>query len=204
MSVFQTRITIWIYLCPTRNIAQNARIRMQLVALFLNVLLEHICNRFRIFAAKHQNFVVRIWTAVAEWQNNEHSSFSPSKNIEDKSVDAWIIFHLSLLDLYIHWGLVGIELNSLSPNLGKAKFWCLIIIKIHWFSQSASCRYALICWEIVLRIPMILYIYLRIICMKLATEWKLHGVSTYLPNLEALCSKHIQNTFGQPPQTLAW
>jgi hypothetical protein len=36
--------------------------------------------------------------------------------------------------------------------------------------------------------------YLRIVYVKLATEWKLHGVSTYLPNLEALCSEHIWNT----------
>jgi hypothetical protein len=36
----------------------------------------------------------------------------------------------------------------------------------------------------VLRIFMILYIYLRIISTKLTTEWKLHGVSTYLPNLD--------------------
>ena len=46
---------------------------------------------------------------------------------------------------------------------------------------------------------MILCIYLRIISTKLATEWKLCGVSTYFLNLEVLCS----NTFTQPPWSLA-
>ena len=36
--------------------------------------------------------------------------------------------------------------------------------------------------------------YLRIVQAKLATEWKLCGVSTYLPDLEALCLEHIWNT----------
>jgi hypothetical protein len=36
--------------------------------------------------------------------------------------------------------------------------------------------------------------YLRIVYAKLATKWKLRGVSTYLPNLEALCLEHIWNT----------
>ena len=36
--------------------------------------------------------------------------------------------------------------------------------------------------------------YLRIVYAKLVTEWKLCRVSTYLPNLEALCSEHIWNT----------
>ena len=42
-------------------------------------------------------------------------------------------------------------------------------------------------------------IYLRVISTKLATEWKLCGVSNYLLNLEVLCS----NTFAQPPWPLA-
>ena len=36
-----------------------------------------------------------------------------------------------------------------------------------------------------------IYILFRNCYVKLATEWKLHGVSTYLPDPEALCSKHI-------------
>ena len=38
--------------------------------------------------------------------------------------------------------------------------------------------------------------YLGIVYVKLATEQKLHGVSTYLPNLEALCLKHVWNTLS--------
>ena len=48
-----------------------------------------------------------------------------------KFVFAWSVYH---------WGFVGTESNSLSPNLGKANFWCLTT-KIHWFGQSASCRW---------------------------------------------------------------
>ena len=33
--------------------------------------------------------------------------------------------------------------------------------------------------------------YLGIVYVKLATEQKLHGVSTYLPNLEVLCLEHL-------------
>jgi hypothetical protein len=40
--------------------------------------------------------------------------------------------------------------------------------------------------------------YIRIIYVKLATKWKLHRVSTYLPNLEGLCSEHIW-TSAWPP-----
>ena len=36
--------------------------------------------------------------------------------------------------------------------------------------------------------------YLGIVYVKLATKQKLHGVSTYLPNLEVLCLEHIWNT----------
>jgi hypothetical protein len=36
--------------------------------------------------------------------------------------------------------------------------------------------------------------YLGIVYAKLATKWKLHGVSTYLPNLEALCSELVWDT----------
>jgi hypothetical protein len=37
-------------------------------------------------------------------------------------------------------------------------------------------------------------LYLGIVYAKLATEWKLHGVSTYLLNPEALCLEHVWNT----------
>ena len=33
--------------------------------------------------------------------------------------------------------------------------------------------------------------YLGIVYVKLTTEQKLHGVSTYLPNPEALCLEHV-------------
>jgi hypothetical protein len=36
--------------------------------------------------------------------------------------------------------------------------------------------------------------YLGIVYMKLATKWKLHIVSTYLPNLEVLCLECVWNT----------
>jgi len=36
--------------------------------------------------------------------------------------------------------------------------------------------------------------YLGIVQAKLATEWKLRGVSRYLPDLEVLCLEHIWNT----------
>ena len=36
--------------------------------------------------------------------------------------------------------------------------------------------------------------YLEIVHVKLATNRKLHRVSTYLPNPELLCLEHIQNT----------
>ena len=36
--------------------------------------------------------------------------------------------------------------------------------------------------------------YLGIIYAKLATKRKLRGVSTYLPNTEALCLEHVWNT----------
>ena len=36
--------------------------------------------------------------------------------------------------------------------------------------------------------------YLGIVHVKLATNWKLHRVLTYLPNPEALCLEHIWNT----------
>jgi hypothetical protein len=35
------------------------------------------------------------------------------------------------------------------------------------------------------------FIYLNNISTKLATRWKLCGVSTDLPNLEVLCLKHV-------------
>ena len=37
------------------------------------------------------------------------------------------------------------------------------------------------------------FIYLKNISTKLATRWKLCGVSTDLPNLEVLCLKHQEN-----------
>jgi len=36
--------------------------------------------------------------------------------------------------------------------------------------------------------------YLGIVQVKLATKWKLHRVSTYLPDLEALCLERVWNT----------
>jgi hypothetical protein len=36
--------------------------------------------------------------------------------------------------------------------------------------------------------------HLGIVYAKLATKQKLHGVPTYLPNLEALCLEHVWNT----------
>ena len=41
--------------------------------------------------------------------------------------------------------------------------------------------------------------YLRIISTTLATEWKLHGVSTYLPNPEMLYSEHVWNAHSATP-----
>jgi hypothetical protein len=48
-----------------------------------------------------------------------------------------------------------------------------------------------ICLEMVLQL---FTNYLGIVCVKLATERKLHRVSTYLPNLEALCLECVWNT----------
>jgi hypothetical protein len=36
--------------------------------------------------------------------------------------------------------------------------------------------------------------YLGIVYAKLATEWKLRRVSTYLPNLEVLCLERVKKT----------
>jgi hypothetical protein len=36
--------------------------------------------------------------------------------------------------------------------------------------------------------------YLGIVYAELATKWELHRVSTYLPNLEALCLECVWNT----------
>ena len=41
--------------------------------------------------------------------------------------------------------------------------------------------------------------YLGIVHAKLATNRKLHGVSIYLPNPEALCLEHVPNTSSWPP-----
>ena len=57
----------------------------------------------------------------------------------------------------------------------------------------------------VLRIFIILCIYLRIISTKLTTEWKLHGVSTYLPNLDTRCTRtRSNNTALEEPGQHRW
>ena len=45
------------------------------------------------------------------------------------------------------------------------------------------------CLEMVLQLFMNLHIIRNYV--NLAIKWKLHGVSTYLPNLEVLCLEHV-------------